>query len=77
MSKLLLLALLAAVVYFFWRAAARRNAQRRPRDGRSSAAVPERMVGCSQCGVNLPVSDAIEVRGRFFCSEEHRRLFVD
>jgi uncharacterized protein len=33
------------------------------------------MVDCSQCGVHLPVSEAIEAKGRYFCSDEHRRLF--
>jgi uncharacterized protein len=76
MSKLLLLALLAAAVYLLWRAAARRDA-RRTRPDSPAPAVPEQMVGCSECGVNLPVSDAIEAHGRYFCSEEHRRLFLD
>jgi uncharacterized protein len=33
------------------------------------------MVDCSQCGVHLPVSEALEAKGRYFCSDEHRRLF--
>jgi uncharacterized protein len=34
------------------------------------------MVGCRQCGVHLPISEAIEADGNFYCSEEHRRLFT-
>jgi uncharacterized protein len=33
------------------------------------------MVDCGQCGVHLPLSEAIQSQGRYFCSEEHRRLF--
>jgi uncharacterized protein len=34
------------------------------------------MVGCSQCGVHLPISEALEADGRYFCSEDHRRVFM-
>ncbi len=33
----------------------------------------EDMVRCHVCGVNLPRSEAILSRGRFYCGEEHRR----
>jgi uncharacterized protein len=72
MGKYLLLALLAVVVYFFWRGFHR--ASRPPRD-RGGGAGGERMVDCSQCGVHLPLSDAVGEDGRYFCSEEHRRLY--
>ena len=51
---------------------------RRARTGRDRApgAEAERMVGCRQCGVHLPVSEAVEAEGSYFCSEEHRRLFI-
>jgi uncharacterized protein len=72
MGKYLLLFLLGVVAYLLWKGL-RRNAgrQRDAEDPRSG----ERMVDCSQCGVHLPVSDAVGEGGRFFCSEEHRRLF--
>lgn len=70
MGKLLILVLVVLVVYFLWRGLRRDGEPRRkpPADG-------ERMVDCSQCGVHLPVSEAVEAKGRFFCSDEHRRLF--
>ncbi len=71
MGKLLILVLVAFAAYLLWRGL-------RPRSGRSQAAPGadgERMVDCSQCGVHLPVSEAILARGRYFCSDEHRRLF--
>jgi uncharacterized protein len=69
MGKYLLLALLALVVYLVWRGV---RARPGPPGGSSGG---ERMVDCSQCGVHLPVSDAVVEGGRYFCSEEHRRLY--
>jgi len=37
------------------------------------APAQEDMVRCVQCGVHLPVSEAILSRGEHFCCEEHRR----
>ena len=34
----------------------------------------EDMVRCSHCGVHLPRSESILAEGKFFCSEEHRRI---
>ncbi len=73
MSKLLIVLAAALVLYFLWRGL-RRDANRRPGPGPGAGADGERMVGCGHCGVHLPVSEAIESQGRYFCSEEHRRL---
>jgi uncharacterized protein len=72
MSKLLILLAAAAVLYFLWRGLTRDG--RAGKDARR-AGDGERMVDCGQCGVHLPLSEAIESQGRYFCSEEHRRLF--
>jgi uncharacterized protein len=72
MSKLLIFIAAALVLYFLWRGLRRGPGARKdagqPADG-------ERMVDCGQCGVHLPLSEAIQSQGRYFCSEEHRRLF--
>jgi uncharacterized protein len=70
MSKLLIIVAAALVLYFLWRGL-RRDAGPRS-DARADG---ERMVDCGQCGVHLPLSEAIQSQGRYFCSEEHRRLF--
>ncbi|HSD43564.1 MAG TPA: PP0621 family protein [Burkholderiales bacterium] len=72
MGKLLLLILVGIVAYLLWKGLAR-NA--RPGGERPPGADAERMVGCSQCGVHLPISEAVEFEGKFFCSDEHRRIF--
>jgi uncharacterized protein len=35
------------------------------------------MVRCIHCGVHLPRSESITSEGKFFCSEEHRRLHLE
>jgi uncharacterized protein len=67
MGKLLILLILALVVYLAIKAAFRP----RPRRG-GGASAAEDMVACERCGVNLPRSEALAWRGRYFCCEEHR-----
>jgi uncharacterized protein len=72
MGKYLLLLLLAVAAYLIWKGL------RRSRDAPPQARDPgevERMVDCSQCGVHLPLSESVGESGRYFCSDEHRRLF--
>lgn len=33
---------------------------------------PQEMVRCAQCGVHLPLSDAVTGRQGVYCSEAHR-----
>jgi len=67
-SKLLLLIIAIVVVYFVLTSLARKRRRR-------SAPPPvEPMVPCAHCGINVPRSEALGAAGRFFCSEEHRRL---
>jgi len=72
MGKILVLVLVVLVAYAFVKALAAK--------GRASGAAPrqpggERMVPCSQCGINLPESEALAEGARYFCSDEHRRQF--
>jgi uncharacterized protein len=69
LSKLLVLLIAAAVIYMVIRGMIRRGGGARP-----SKPEAERMVACGHCGINVPQSEALEARGRFYCSEEHRRL---
>ena len=34
----------------------------------------EKVSPCSHCGVHVPESEGVLSNGRFYCSEEHRRL---
>ena len=76
MAKFLLLIALAIVVYALVRGFRRHAGMQGsappapPRD----KAVPEDMVRCTVCGVHLPRSESFTSRGKFFCTDEHRRL---
>lgn len=70
MGKLLFLVL--AVALIFWVRRIIRSKDRKSASSPSRDA--ERMVNCAQCGLYLPVSEAVEERGDYYCSEQHRRL---
>ncbi len=75
MGKLLILLLAVIGAYYLWRMVTRADEPARKGKPRATRADGERMVDCTQCGIHLPISEAIESQGRYFCSEEHRRLF--
>jgi uncharacterized protein len=68
------LVLVAVVIAVLWIA---RHARRRvtraerepPRETR------EAMVGCAQCGLHLPASEALPGRGGVFCCAAHRGAY--
>ena len=70
MLKWLLVIAIVVVVVLLMKSAARRGElpKEKPREAKV-----EDMVRCHVCGVNLPRSEAILSRGRFYCGEEHRR----
>lgn len=70
MVKWLLVIAVVVVVVLLMKHAARRGElpKRKPAEDKV-----EDMVRCQVCGVNLPRSEAILSRGRFYCGEEHRR----
>jgi len=72
MGKLLVLVLVVLVAYAFVKALA---AKSRPSRGAPKQHAGERMVPCSQCGINLPESEALAAGAHYFCCDEHRRQF--
>ncbi len=67
--------LLVAVLALLWllRGGLRRGpppAPRRPEPGR-----PQPMLACAQCGVHLPMNEALPGRGGVFCGDAHRAAF--
>lgn len=67
MKYLFLIALFFFVLWIFRKAKASRSGMRPP-----TPRAPERMVKCSYCGVNQPVSESILVHGRFYCCVAHQ-----
>jgi uncharacterized protein len=77
LAKFLLLIALVIVVYLIIRGSRRvEHQQQPPRESPSqrSPTTGEDMVRCAVCGVHLPRSESFISRGKFFCSDEHRRL---
>jgi uncharacterized protein len=72
MGKLLVLVLVVLVAYALVKALAAKSRAPGPAPGQQAG---ERMVPCSQCGINLPESEALAAGGRYFCCDEHRREF--
>lgn len=76
MGRIVFFVVLAVGIYVafrLWRSAKRRDsgaAQRRE-------ASAESMIRCEHCGLNVPKSEAIGDAGRWYCSENHRRLDLD
>ena len=73
MFKLLLIVVaVVAVIWLLRRALAGPGAPAKP--PADAGAEKGELVGCAQCGVNLPKAEARSDGGRFYCSEEHWRL---
>lgn len=70
MGKLILLVVLALVVYGLIKSYSRKinNPPATKVEG------TEDMVRCAHCGVHQPKSESILSGGKFFCSDEHRKL---
>jgi uncharacterized protein len=70
-AKLILIIVVAVVVYSVVRSYMRK---REREDQTPTPRVSEDMVRCAHCGVNLPVSESLLSKGKYFCSNEHRML---
>ncbi len=73
MSRLLVLAVVGFVVYWLLKS------YRKQLLHRDDAVPPpaEDMVRCEQCGVHLPKHESMFTGGKYFCSEEHLRLYSE
>lgn len=75
--KYLLLILVLALVFFMLGV---KRARPPARPAKPPAAPPPApaaldMVSCSQCGLHLPLTEALPGRGGQFCSAAHRKAF--
>ena len=72
MSRLLFFGLVIFVVYWLLKS------YRKQLLKHDDVAPPaEDMVRCAHCGVHLPKRESLLTEGRYFCSDEHRRLFAE
>lgn len=73
MKYLLLLAVLAL---FFYLMGAKRGRSREPQaDAPQPPAAPKAMLRCAECGLHLPVDEALPGKGGVFCGAAHRAAF--
>jgi len=72
LAKLLLLIAGGLLLWLWFKNLARRRERDSADDKPQPGSPAEDMVRCQVCGVNLPRSEAILSRGRFYCCEEHR-----
>ena len=75
MGKLVVLIIVAIVAYVVVQAlaASRRGQGRNSARDKPDPNAGERVVPCSECGVNVPESEALVSGGRYFCSDAHLR----
>ena len=71
MAKLIFIVIVTLLLVLWFKSMAGRKDRGERRPGPGGAA--EDMVRCQVCGVNLPRSEALMSRGRFYCSEQHRQ----
>ena len=71
-----LVVVLVAVLLLVWlllgSSRRRGKAARDKQPARKQTTEVEGMVACARCGVHLPASQALQVRGQAYCSAAHR-----
>jgi len=73
MSRLLVLAVVVFIVYWLLKSYRKQlldEDEAKPRPA-------EDMVRCEQCGVHLPKRESMFTEGKYFCSQEHHRLYAE
>jgi len=82
MGKYLLWAIVILVALLAARIIAHRSVSRSLNKHKSTAGqqahsvASESMVRCEHCGIHMPQSEAMQIEGHTWCSQEHARLGV-
>lgn len=78
MSRLLFLAVVIAIIYWLLKSYRKqlpgKGVPKASDHGKATFGHAEDMVLCVHCGVHLPKCESIQADGKFYCSEEHRRI---
>ncbi|MCF8206479.1 MAG: hypothetical protein K9J82_15455 [Methylotenera sp.] len=73
MKIVVLLLVLAGL--FFVLGARRNRPSEPPAPAPAPPRAPQNMVSCAECGMHLPVDEALPGKGGVFCSSAHRASF--
>ncbi len=65
MSRLFMLMAIAVAIYLLIKSFSKKDGA--PQDVESA----EDMIRCEYCGVHLPRSEGVRLRGKFYCCKEH------
>ncbi len=69
--RLLTILLIAWLVYALYKRYIKKKSKNlQPRKNRK----PEKIVKCEHCATHIPEHEAIVDKGRYYCSEEHKRI---
>lgn len=79
MKYLVVLLVVVAVLWLIGMPRRRLDRQAGPSDPGDRAApqpptLPDSIVACPQCGLHLPLAEAVPGRGGYFCCETHRAV---
>jgi len=69
--RLLTILLIAWLVYALYKRYIKNKSLKRPTNKRKNT---EKVVKCEHCATHIPEHEAIVDKGRYYCSEEHKRL---
>ena len=69
--RLLTILLIIWLVYALYKRYSNNKSNTRPtKKGKN----PEKIVKCEYCATHIPEHEAIADKGRYYCSEEHKRI---
>ena len=74
MSRIIFFVLIIAVIYFAWRSMRLKQIQlekRLDKQENKNDMPGEKMVSCANCGLYVPISEAIYSNGKYYCSRQH------
>lgn len=73
MTRILLFVGVALLVVWLWRSTRRTHHEQAPDSQPAPPTDPQEMVRCAECGLHLPLADAVTGRAGVYCSDEHRQ----
>jgi len=73
MTRILLFVGVALLAVWLWRSSRRTPHDQASENKPAPPSGPQEMVRCAECGVHLPLADAVTGRAGVYCSDEHRQ----